>query len=274
MISMVLATRGNPFTRAKRRLAFFGQNCFALFCQVLLKLITSNKTQILFINIFILSPLVILFNRVFYYLLVCPCLLRMRKNEKTKGCFSAILAMGILLSIPITLFTILLLLFCAVYSGRKFSVAEKTISNYAWSIHIIAAIQELLWTMLMFLGGTQGTFIRCCCMDLLSFGAWYSKKIEKLFLVKDKDFVEKEWKYCCLTWTVQIDAGLFQKTLEFAESAKRNMSTEISHISGKFKKGGSGKSNDSADASGEKDETTKDEVAVTEGDVSNPMNEV
>ena len=171
MFSMVLATRGNPFSRAKRRLAFFGQNCFALFLQVFLKLVTDNKSEILAINIFVLSPLVILFNRVFYYLLVCPCLLRMQKNRVTKGCFSVFAAAGIALSVPVTILTILMLLFCAVYSGHKFAVAAKTISNYAWSIHIIAAVQELMWTMLMFLGGRQATFIRCCCMELISFGS-------------------------------------------------------------------------------------------------------
>lgn len=74
---------------------------------------------------------------------------------------------GSAIAVPFVLISLALLVFCACFSGRHFAAAEKTIGNYAWSVHVIAAIQEFLYTIKMFLGGRQASSIKVCGADLL-----------------------------------------------------------------------------------------------------------
>lgn len=218
---MVMSTKGNPFTRAERRVAFFAQNTFALFCQVLIKVVATDPTDVLLINILFVSPISILFNRTFYYLLACPCLVKYEKDDAHKSCCVRLLMfLGAVVIVPATLFALSLLIFCALFSGKHFHAAERTIGNYAWSVHVIAAIQELIFTTLLFFSGKQTSIVKVCGVEVFSVGKWYQGKVEQLLLKKDVDYYESEHKLCFFTFVAIVNKALYDKTMRALGSAK------------------------------------------------------
>ncbi len=101
LLSTIFADIQSPYTRMHRRIVFFCQSILALSLQLVLAFLSALASQnyddddyassstyrffsddgfVFVITVFVISPLIILINRLMYYLFVCPCLIKEKEE--------------------------------------------------------------------------------------------------------------------------------------------------------------------------------------------------
>jgi hypothetical protein len=175
---MFLSVKGHPYSRAEKRSTFFCQNCIALSFSVFIDALQLTEDARFYINIFVISPIMVFVTMQLYYILACPCL---RPCHERGGCSSSfadcVQSLGWLLVIPIVFGCLAFLLAAALVNRGAIPSAGHRISSYAYSVHIVSATQEAMITCLYFLTGRYSCKLYICCCPVFNFGTYYSQKI-------------------------------------------------------------------------------------------------
>jgi hypothetical protein len=199
LLSMFLCARGNPFKRNSRRIAFFGQNAFAFFSVVFLETLITDPTILLILNFLIIAPISVIINQVFYYALVCPCLVSCKSDTGTNRCIGFFSLIGKFIAMPLLLAMVTLLLVVAFrYFTSSQDIAEDNITKYAYSVHVVASVQDLLYCMRFFSTGRSFRELKICCYPVFSAGNWFKSKVDLRHLEEGKNYTRAGFSLCGL----------------------------------------------------------------------------
>lgn len=208
ILSMFLTTKGHPYTRAEKRSTFFCQNCIALSFSVFIDALQLDDNASLYMNIFVVSPVMVLVTLQLYYLLACPCLRSCNERGGCAACFaSCVESIGWLLLAPICCGCLAFLFSAAIVNRGAVLSAGYRIASYAYSVHVVSATQEAVLSMMHFLTGRYHVKLYVCCIPVMSFGKYYQQKVI-CGLVEGADYLKIPKKsYFCgligLEWIIE-----------------------------------------------------------------------
>ena len=176
---MFLSVKGHPYSRAEKRSTFFCQNCLALGFAVFIDAVGWGQAGAVLFNIFVVSPTMIMLKKQLYYALACPCLRSCHERGGCSACCASCLeGLGFFVLLPIIGIALVFLLMAAMYTHGLVRTAGYRIAGYAYSVHVISSIQEivLIWAM-FFWTGRYSLKVSFCCIPLATFGTYYNEKV-------------------------------------------------------------------------------------------------
>eukprot|EP01034_Spumella_vulgaris_P030538 gene30538-37776_t len=185
VLSMFMCTRGHPFSRSSKRIAFFGQNCFAFFIAKLLKVLFANdQIAISLLSTFVVAPLSLLVNKFFYALLVCPCVSMNTRNNRDGGfygpyysCCRCIVDCGKAIAYPAALFGLGFLVFVALFTSTNKQAAMQ-IARYAYAVNVEAAVINLATCAMSFWSGRATYKFKVYGHSAYEVGSWFKEYLE------------------------------------------------------------------------------------------------
>jgi hypothetical protein len=197
ILSMFMTVKGHPYSRGEKRSTFFCQNCIAIsFAAFAAQL---SATEAIAVNILVISPVMILLKTQLYYLLACPCLRSCHeKGGCAGGCASFLESIGWFIVIPFIFICLAALIVATILNDGEAKYAGNHIASYAYSVHVVAAVQEVVMVYVMyFLTGRYSIKMYFCCIPIMTFGKYYNDKV-LCGLVEGVDYVKVPKKsYFC-----------------------------------------------------------------------------
>ena len=184
ILSMLFASKQNVFSRGERRIAFYVQNCLAFFFSILVVSYTTSALQKAVINVLVITPISLLVNTSYYYLLACPCLIREWDWACSQWCASWCEKFGKVIAYPFTLVAVGLLLAAAALSQSDGGTA---VSKYAYQVHVTSIFVDLIMATFKF-RRNRFTSFKFCSIPVFEIGNWFKEQVAIFELKPDENF--------------------------------------------------------------------------------------
>eukprot|EP01033_Poteriospumella_lacustris_P013615 gene13615-9751_t len=183
-LSMFMAVRGHPFSRAARRLTYLSANSVTFFMAVLLTKLDPVAAQV--VSVLVISPLVILVRKWMFSLLACPCHREVLERED-RNCaywwYACLGGTGQLLAYFFVCAFVAILLPAAVLTVKtENDHAPQLIIAYAHSVTLASFGQEFIYALLVFWTGEACVTIKLCGSPVLGYGGYFRDKVHILGL--------------------------------------------------------------------------------------------
>lgn len=199
-LAIFCATKRGKYARPDRRRAFIVQNCVTFFLECMVNDSiargdgrTSPFVSRLLFNVFLVTPVSLIVNHSYHYLLTCPCL-----SRHFDWCFCQFLAdcgycVGRTLSFPVLVAMLYLL-----YAASTFTARDEfgTMLQYVYQVHLMSILTDLLWLSLAF-RYDRYTAYEVAGFTVFSFGSWFKEQVEIFDLKEGKHYivVERGWPW-------------------------------------------------------------------------------
>jgi hypothetical protein len=179
---MAMCSRAHPLSRAEKRNSFFVINAISLLFAILFLVLNKgtgdlSENDVVIINILVVTPLMMVVDKLMYYIQACPCLLFQSKYKCIKAIQSFFQAISQVLSVIIALGCI------GVYFvdgwiakvGKWFEVSGFDIlGTYMYQIFVVSQGISLIHTICHFMPFYCG--IKLCCVQVWEIGSWEAQK--------------------------------------------------------------------------------------------------
>lgn len=184
-LSMFMAVRGHPFSRAARRLTYLSANCVTFFMAVVLTKLDPVAAQV--VSVLAISPLVILVRKWMFSLLACPCHREILEREDRHDCsywfYACLGGSGHLLAYLFVCAFVAILLPAAVLTVKTaHDNGPQMIIGYAHSVTLASFGQEFIYALLVFWTGEACVTIKLCGSPVLGYGGYFRDKVHILGL--------------------------------------------------------------------------------------------
>lgn len=187
ILSMFAAVKSNAFARSERRIAYFVQHSLALFFAALVTEVGFDPVTKIAFNIFVITPITLIVNKFFYYMLTCPCLIREYRWTICRYMAKCLEYIGLLIAYPMSLVSFGLLLIAATLTvGDHFAV----VAAYAYQVHVVSMGTDTLMATLLFRKNTY-TVYKVCGITVYEIGQWFKEYVEIHELKEGKDYSVK-----------------------------------------------------------------------------------
>lgn len=190
LFSIFLASKRSRFARQDRRRAFIVQTCVTFFLEALVGDAISGSSGNYYVssflfNFFIVSPVALLVNHSYFYLLTCPCLKR-----RYDWCYCQFLAdcgyvMGRVFAFPFLLGSLYLLYAASSFTDDYFG----TLITYVYQVHVMSVLEDL-WRLSLAYRYERYTRYEVLGYPVFSFGNWFREQCEVFDLKEEKHYVE------------------------------------------------------------------------------------
>jgi hypothetical protein len=181
-LSLFCASKRSRLGRKEMRHAFLVQHCLAFFFAALLAGTLDNGFARIMVNIFVVIPICLIVNKLYIFLLTCPCLIR-----EYQWCCCQIIADWLMKVGRIVAFPFVLVAICCLFLAAAFTVGDDygAVAEYAYQVHCMSIVEELVLLSFMFRYNTY-TEIKVFGITVFEFGTWFKEQVEIFDLSEEK----------------------------------------------------------------------------------------
>jgi hypothetical protein len=177
VLSMIMASKQNSFSRGERKVAFFVQHCMAFLCASVVVALDASPVQALLINMFVITPITLLINTLYYYMLACPCLLREWQWAVSAWCASMLDSFGKIIAYPLAIVAILFLLIAALVNSLAQEGQLDAVVRYSYQVHLVSIFVDFAMAAILFRQDTY-TEYKVFGITAISTGTWFKQQCD------------------------------------------------------------------------------------------------
>lgn len=183
MFSMFASSKSNPYSRGEKRLAFFFQHCLAFFFAAIVANAGMDTASEILFNCLIIVPVTLFVNKMFYYLLSCPCLINDYEWCICQCISDCIEVMGAAIAYPMALVAFFLLLMASIYTkGDNYN----SLGVYAYQIHVLSTFTDTVMVALQFRHNTYVAY-SIFGIEVFCTGTWFKNFCDVNGYIEDKE---------------------------------------------------------------------------------------
>lgn len=185
VLSMFACSKQNAFSRTERKIAFFVQHCMAFLFAALVILADATPIQALMLNMFVITPISMLVNTLYYYMLACPCLIHEWQWAFSAWCASMCDTLGKLLAYPMAIIAIFFLLGAALVNVLADEGQLDAVVRYSYQVHLMSIFVDFFLSIILFRKDSY-VQIKVCGMPVFALGTWFKQQCD-IFELKETE---------------------------------------------------------------------------------------
>lgn len=185
VVSMMACSKQNAFSRGERRVAFFVQHTMAFLFASLVVYANVTPLQAVMINVFVITPITLVINTMYYYMLACPCLIHEWQWAISAWCANLLDSFGKCIAYPLAVVAIVFLLGSALINALAQGGQLDAVVRYSYQVHLVSIFVDLFMALILFRKDTY-TQYKVLGVVVLSTGTWFKEQCD-IFDLKESE---------------------------------------------------------------------------------------